>query len=193
MPGRVGGSWRTALLALTGVIAAFAGYVAVTGGIDTSIAGIPVRSRSWERPAAIASVLAVVVIWIFRDRALALASLLSTRRIRIPLAVIAAGWVGVAALTYGTFAAGGADSYGYVSQAELFAAGRLTQPLPRFRGFTWADVPSTLTPLGYTLGPSRTTLSPTYPPGLPLLMAPFAALHARAVFLLVPLCAVAAV
>ena len=38
------------LLTLALVAALFALFVALTGGIDTRIGGIAVRSRSWERP-----------------------------------------------------------------------------------------------------------------------------------------------
>jgi Dolichyl-phosphate-mannose-protein mannosyltransferase len=100
---------------------------------------------------------------------------------------------GIVAWVFSTNAAGGADSYGYVSQAELLAHGRLTDRIPLDPAFTWPDVPATMTPLGYTRGTSQDSLVPTYPPGLPLLMAPFALISARAVFLLVPICAALAV
>jgi hypothetical protein len=94
---------------------------------------------------------------------------------------------------FGTFAAGGADSYGYLSQARLLAAGRLTADLAPSAPFTWPDVPATLTPLGYTAGAAPGTLAPLYPPGLPLLMAPLALVHPDAVFAVVALSAAAAV
>jgi hypothetical protein len=114
------------------------------------------------------------------------------RRLAGLLPVAAALGAGLVALTAGTFAAGGADSYGYVSQAELFVEGRLTDTLPRSRAFTWPDVSYTLAPLGYKVGQAG-TLAPTYPPGLPMLMAVPAAVHPRGAFLIVPLCAAAAV
>ena len=56
----------TVLLLLAGVVAAFASFVAATGGIDTRIAGIAVRSRSWERPATLAAILAVAGLYSIR-------------------------------------------------------------------------------------------------------------------------------
>src|SRR6188474_3839691 len=105
----------------------------------------------------------------------------------LPLLIVL--WGGIAALVFGTYAAGGADSFGYISQAELIAHGRLTEPMPSDPAFDWPDVPATLTPLAFTRGPNPRVLVPVYPPGLPLLMAPLAWIHPSAVFLVVPLCA----
>ena len=55
------------LLLLAGVVAVFAAFVAATGGIDTRIAGIAVRSRSWERPATVAFVLALAGLYAVRQ------------------------------------------------------------------------------------------------------------------------------
>ena len=55
------------LLLLAGVAAVFAAFVAATGGIDTRIAGIAVRSRSWERPATVAFVLALAGLYAVRQ------------------------------------------------------------------------------------------------------------------------------
>jgi hypothetical protein len=54
------------LLLLAGVVAVFAAFVAATGGIDTRIAGIAFRSRSWERPATVAVVLALAGLYAVR-------------------------------------------------------------------------------------------------------------------------------
>ena len=115
-----------------------------------------------------------------------------SRRAAPVIALAAACAAATVSMAFGTYAVGGADSYGYVSQAELLARGRLTEPPPRDPGFTWPDAPATLTPLGFTGGPGG-ALAPLYPPGLPLLMAPLALVDRRAVFLLLPLCAAAAV
>ena len=184
---------------LASIVAAFAAYVALTGGIDTRVAGIPVRSRSWERPAMLAAILTAVSLYTGRREVLAWIrhagrQLVPAARSVIPsLPVAAAIGAGTVALAFGAFVAGGADSYGYVSQAELLAHARLTDSLPRSRAFTWPDVPYTLAPLGYRVGTTRHTIAPTYPPGFPLLMAPLAAIHPRGAFLIVPLCAAAAV
>ena len=43
-------------------------------------------------------------------------------------------------LGYGTFANGGADSYGYVGQAQLLAQGKLTDTIPVSRDYQWPNV-----------------------------------------------------
>jgi Dolichyl-phosphate-mannose-protein mannosyltransferase len=189
---------RTALLLAALLAGTFAIFVAWTGGIDAEVAGVPIRSRAWERPAVIAALLFAAGLYSSRRQVILLALLIgrhavAIRRLAGLLPVAAAVGAGLVALTAGTFAAGGADSYGYVSQAELFAEGRLTDTLPRSRAFTWPDVSYTLAPLGYKVGQAGRTLAPTYPPGLPMLMAVPAAVHPRGAFLIVPLCAAAAV
>lgn len=189
----------SALLALTGACAAFALFVGLTGGIDARLAGIPVRSRSWERPATLAAVLGVLCLIHFRHeirRALAQLPPVYVsvgRRAWFAVPALAVVWAFSAGLIFGTFAVGGADSSGYVSQAALFAGGRLTDPMPLNPAFTWPDVPWTLTPLGYVPNRARRVFAPVYPPGFPLMMAPFARLHSRAVFVVVPICAALAV
>ena len=78
--------------------------------------------------------------------------------------------VAAAGIKYGTYAASGSDSYGYVSQADLWLTGRLRvdqRALDLASPFDdWA-----LSPLGYHPGPTPHVIVPTYAPGLPLLMA----------------------
>jgi hypothetical protein len=177
---------RAATLLLLGLIAAlFAVFVGLTGGIDTRIAGVAVRSRSWERPATVAIALLGAGLFFVRH----LFAGVPTRLFRV-LPALTLLWGAVAAFAFGTYAAGGADSFGYISQAELLAHGRLTDTMPSHPAFDWPDIAVTLTPLAFTRGPHPGELVPVYPPGLPLLMAPLTWIHPHAVFLVVPLCAV---
>ena len=77
---------------------------------------------------------------------------------------------GAVAALYATFAAAGADASGYVSAAKLFADGRLVYPdtLASIVGGWQTGLTS---PLGWRPGALEGLQSPTYPPGLPLLMA----------------------
>lgn len=94
----------------------------------------------------------------------------------------------VLGLRFGTFAASGADSYGYVSQADLWLRGTLIIDEPLADEAEWRNANWTLTPLGYRPGDDRGTMVPTYSPGLPLMMAAFKAVGgANAVFYVVPL------
>jgi len=106
------------------------------------------------------------------------------RKLAIVLALLAFAH----GVRFGTFTASGPDSYGYVSQADLWLKGTLitNQPLHDEMSWRWANW--TLTPLGYRPGEIGGTMVPTYPAGLPLLMAAFKAVGGEiAVYLVVPL------
>ena len=109
----------------------------------------------------------------------------------------------VAGVRYGSKVAGGSDSYGYVSQADLFLSGQLSISQPWVEAVPWPNLTWSFTPLAYRPGPGRWIVTPpipheprdrwaivpTYAPGLPLLMAgaKFVAGHC-AVFWVVPIC-----
>ena len=76
-------------------------------------------------------------------------------------------------LGYGSRAAGGADPFGYVSQAHLWLKGDLTLEQPLSRELPWPHPEETLSPLGYRPGEVRHTIVPSYAPGVPLVMAAF--------------------
>jgi hypothetical protein len=100
----------------------------------------------------------------------------------------------VAGLRLGTWTAGSADSYGYVSQAFLWLKGSTIQAQPLADRAPWAEADWSLSPLGYRPAPVRGSIVPTYPPGLPLAMAGAAAIAGpRSVFWIVPLLGAAAV
>ena len=78
-------------------------------------------------------------------------------------------------IRFGTFTAGGADSYGYVSQADLWLQRTLIIDEPLADEAPWRNANWTLTPFGYRPGDRRGTMVPTYSPGLPMVMAAFKA------------------
>ena len=92
---------------------------------------------------------------------------------------------------FGPRAVGGADEYGYVSQADLWLTGRLTIDQSFVRQVPWAYAEQAFAPLGYHPHPNdRGTLVPTYSPGLPLLLAAAKLAGGQsAMFLVVPLAA----
>ena len=91
-------------------------------------------------------------------------------------------------LGQGTWAAGGADSYGYVSQSQLWRTGMLIQPQPLARLAPWPSAEWTLSPLGYRPAVVPGAIVPTYPPGLPIAMAAASSVAGfDAVFWVVPL------
>ncbi len=182
--------WTAWLLAVTVAAAALTVAVWWTGGFSVRIAGVQVRSRSWVRPAIVALAGAALLIWFERTRvtaALARAwTAAESPRIAGAIASLAMAWTLIAGIAFGTYAAGGADSYGYISQARLLVHGRLTDTVPARPSFTWPDVEGTLIPLGFTRGRSPGVIAPRYPPGFPLLLAPLTLISETAIYMLVP-------
>jgi hypothetical protein len=74
------------------------------------------------------------------------------------------------ALAFGSRTASGADSLGYVSQAYLWRDGSLHVEHPLFGGVPWPHAPLVATPLGFRPGDNGTVV-PSYPAGVPLIMA----------------------
>ena len=111
--------------------------------------------------------------------------------------VFAAALVGLtlaASWTRGAYIAGGSDSYGYISEAHLFATGRLRADSPLMNAFPHVG-PSGVTPLGYhPADDGSRTLVPMYAPGLPLTMAVAERVGGMdAVYVVMPLLAAVAV
>lgn len=103
---------------------------------------------------------------------------------------VLAGAALCAGLKWGAMVAGGADSYGYVSQAGYWQRGGVVVQEDVIRPSPWPGAALTWSPLGYRPSPHRRdAIVPLYAPGLPLLMA-FGQLIAGycGAFLVVPLC-----
>lgn len=97
-------------------------------------------------------------------------------RSHIAAVLLAAAAVGVG-IGLGTYSASASDASGYVSQATLLASGRVTQDEPLARRVAWGDAGMVFSPLGYRPGLSTGEIVPTYPIGLPLMMAVAALAH----------------
>jgi hypothetical protein len=155
--------------------------VALTGGFVMRFGAIGLSSRN-SLPAAILSILSGIA---------ALILFTPDRRERIVARLIAAAAtvaVVVVAVWKGSFIAGGADMYGYVSQAHLWAAGNLHVDQPLLRDLTLPFLHEALSPLGYRPALTGTSIVPVYSPGLPIVMAVFERVAGRnAVFWVVPL------
>jgi len=88
------------------------------------------------------------------------------------LALVLALAVGVVAVgRTGSFVAGGADSYGYISEARLWLGGDLHVRQDVMQAAQWPNAQGTFTPLGYTPASDPFMIVPVHAPGLPLLMA----------------------
>jgi 4-amino-4-deoxy-L-arabinose transferase-like glycosyltransferase len=169
---------RIALLGAAAVAGTWAAWVAWSGGSGLNLLGVTVTSRDARKPLLIAAaaltgyILTNGYVPSFR---MVVRRLWSTFLRLVPpppaLAVALATTVALGTWVYGSKTAGGADSYGYVSQADLWRTGPLIQPQPWALDTPWPDGHWTFVPLGYTLNAERTALVPVYAPGLPMLMA----------------------
>jgi 4-amino-4-deoxy-L-arabinose transferase-like glycosyltransferase len=73
--------------------------------------------------------------------------------------------------------AGGSDNSGYFNEALLLSKGTMHAPMRVLPGFPRESAPYLYVPLGFKPAPGGSaTLVPTYPPGLPLLLAAASAL-----------------
>ena len=147
--------------------------LAVSGGFSVHLSGVRVSSRGALRPALFA-ILFLTVAYRCRPRVESgTVSRWFTRTISTLapwIASIAAVAVIALWIAYGARAAGGSDSYGYVSQARLWLAGDLHVRQDFAAAVPWPNPELTFTPLGYRPAAAH-AIVPTYPPGLPLLMA----------------------
>ena len=172
------------------------------GGVDVDVAGVRIRSNAVRRP-AIAGVIAFLVFgsavgWrrlaaranaVVHRRARALAPL---RRLEPAVVPMAAAAVLITGVLGATGVAGGSDSFGYMSQAELWRHGVPHVPQPWSLEPPWPEAPQTFAPLGYrAVGDA---IKPIYAVGLPLLMSGMKRLGGQpAIFWLQPLAAAAMV
>jgi len=100
------------------------------------------------------------------------------------LLAVAAGAIGVG---FGTYAASSSDASGYVSEAALLDRGTLVSHEALALDVTLPTGGWAFAPLGYRPGPASGELVPTYPAGLPLLLAPIRRLGGElAAYLVVP-------
>ncbi len=165
---------RKGFLVVAAVLAAIAVLLAVSGGVRATVGGLRISARS-PFPAAFAALAAAGAWWALARRANAVAGDLDAAFAALerhaPAVVTAVALVTAAvAATFATASAAGADASGYLSEAVHWASGQLfhRDPLAAVIG---AGDPWLTAPLGWRPGPVAGLQSPTYPPGLPLLMA----------------------
>jgi hypothetical protein len=153
-----------------------------TAGIDFRLAGVSVRSHSWVRVLAVAGALFLVrrqfgivsyASWLMRLAALtAICGSIAT-------------WFRFLLTTIG-----GADSYGYVSASRLIAGGRLIDTAPIAEWLSASHRLAIASPLGWAPAPDGSGIVPTYPIGLPTVMALFSVIGGPgAVFFVSPIAA----
>ena len=205
---------RSILVLLAALAAAWAALVVVTGGVRFYFGALLISSREARNPALVAGAAAVLA-WLLstaeeRRRFLPLLSAWGRGK-RGPLAWLidprstlrhVAGAIVAIAVTINGLAgnasvAGGADAYGYASQADLWARGSPIVDQPFAKDVIWPNAAASLTPLGYRTyfaTPDATRIVPVFSPGYPMTMAIFERAAGRnASFVVVPLLAGVAV
>src|SRR5581483_1381739 len=164
-----GGSTERALhrfaIGGAGVACGVALLTLARGGMSLRVGSLRIASSGLFRPLAVAAIFMAAASW------LAAAAQLEGPRAparRTPAAAVACAVATLLlGLTFNTGVAGGSDSYGYVSEAYLWARGTLQVPEPLSTNPVLAAAAA---PFGYRVAQPG-VLVPTYPPGLPLLMA----------------------
>ena len=170
---------RRLLYVLAALLPVWAAVAHFTGGVGWMIGPVRISSRQPLRPLLIGLTLAGWYVWKYpraaREadgrwlRGWALPAL-RFLPFAVPVAVVLAFYLGV---HYGSFAAGGSDSYGYLSQARLWLHGIPRVEQPWVQDFAWPNREWDFSPLGYRPFSPDGTIVPTYPAGLPILMAVF--------------------
>jgi hypothetical protein len=157
-----------------------------TDGFHITVFGV--RVSSWEAYKPFRNGVIAAAAWLcLRDRRRGDAATWN-------LVVPAAPWIAAAvalgsmaaAIALTAFAAGGADAYCYVTQASLWASGRLV--VPDRLAMLAPAIGQAVAPLGYQLADGPAALVPICSPGLPLVMAAALMLGApSAIFYVVPI------
>ena len=157
---------------LTGVLLAAASVFGA--GMSTSIGGMRVSARTLFRPVVIAASAALIAVWRSKRREQQFTALwIAVQRHAPRIAACIALVVCAVAMRTSLFEARASDQYGYVSQAALWSRGDLVVPQPLAATAPWPNATWTFSPLGYRPGQRPATIVPTYPAGLPLIMAGF--------------------
>jgi hypothetical protein len=173
---------RAAQAALTIAVGAlaFAALVRATGGFETTVFGLPFKSRDPGRAVAVSAIAFAVFAYLYGIRRLgdrlmdtgrALNQSLAERRIHGPIVAVLALAVLIFGWYFGSCIAGGADTYGYLSQAQLWRQGLPVIAQPFAADAPWPLANWTFAPLGYRAADSEWAIVPMYAAGLPMLMA----------------------
>jgi len=191
------GTWTIAVSRAAAVVSvaavALSVVVAITGGFHLAFGNLSVSVRSLPGPAAVAAIAAALA-WVsspvLDGRRTVLDWLIDPSRSASTFVAVLACATTLTGLAGGLWTAGSADASGYVSEAHMLASGRLAIVEPLAYQLALPDAPRLVSPLGFRPAADADVtgrLVPTYPPGLPLLMAPLAVLAGDAgPFLVVP-------
>jgi hypothetical protein len=196
--------WGRRFLLAGCLLLAWAAVVAATGGFRIEIGALRISSRNATRAALAGTVLSIVA-WrlAYRDHVRGAVRSLPRWLARIEGRLASAGAAGrrgaevaawltalallALAIAYGSRTAGGADAFGYVSEAALLAHRQLAIDQSYAASLPWPAALGSFVPLAYHLG-ANNRMGPTVAPGLPLLMAAARVFSACGPYLIVPFC-----
>jgi hypothetical protein len=170
---------------------AWGGAVAASGGFEFRLGPMPIRSHD---PVPALVVAAVCLAAACARGAAGLREALAwwwsaiEGRAGVAAAIVAVWAVGVGAV-WGTYVAGGPDSYCYVNQAEMFARGDVRDVQPVAARAPWPHGAAAFVPIGHVPSPGTPgAVVPMCAAGYPLLMAAARLVGGRtAMFWIVPL------
>ena len=171
-------------------VAAALTALSVFHGGTLQLAGIRVSLRNASRPFLVLAAISLLLVHLRPAHAARLRDGVRCVTSAVPawcVALALAALVVAVGSGFGSDVASGADSYGYITHAEMLSEGRLRRPESTLAaGATWPNSRRSLAPLGWL--PAETgSLTPVYPPGYPSLMAAARLIHPRAMFAVVPL------
>jgi len=158
--------------ALIAALLALAALVAATGGFEIELGSFTLRSHSAWRVLIAAGVVICVRAWmVSRSKPTDPRSLIPDPVFvaLLTLIFLSIGYWFKYLLT----TIGGADSYGYASAARMLASGRLIEAAPIAEWLSSENRLALSSPLGWAPAAGGGGISPTYPLGLPALMAIF--------------------
>ena len=137
-------------LALIALGLSWALALAVFGGFEFTVGVQTITSNEPLRPLAIAAVGLAAVLWSygFGRSAARWESLIERVNEGVVAVLLAAAVFGIG-VVYGSTTAAAADSYGYVSQSDLWNAGDLRVEQPWVADVPWPEASWTFSPLGY--------------------------------------------
>ena len=145
----------------------------ITGGFVVDTGLFRLSARRWDRPLVIAVVAWTMAALHGRVRMSEAAASISVflERHAVAFALVMAFAVAGVGIAFGTYSASSSDAAGYVSQSRLLAAARITQHEPLAHLVEWPETTWAFSPLGYRPGLRAGEIVPTYPAGVPAMMA----------------------
>lgn len=147
--------------------------MAVSGGFRTTVGGLRISARS-PLPILLLAFINFTIWMSWARRAQSIRADLESvwrgleRHSKIVVAI--ALTVATVAAVFSTRSAAGADASGYISESAMLASGRLFH-VDELSELARGHDPYLTSPLGWRPATSAGKQAPTYPPGLPLLMA----------------------